>query len=315
MRFIHGVVMSAVASPLALSHLASARPWGEEGHQIVGAIARERLTPEARAAVSALLGNDDLATAGLWADQIRGDHAYDWAKPYHYVNLPRGALSVDLARDCPTGECVVAGIPKFLAIAADTTKSATERTEALKFAIHFIGDLHQPLHAGYKDDLGGNRIQVVAFPDTAEEQKSNLHALWDSVLIKHRTGGKWRDLATELAQNAPRDLVTVWESNLDSTDWANESAALTRTIYAELPSNQQVGQAYYDANIATVMRRLTAGGVRMAALLNRTFTSPIAESITPQTSPPAPVVPSPAPAPSGKGAPAGENRGQVPSAD
>ena len=276
----------ATTAVLVLAIGSRASAWGEEGHQIVGAMASARLTPEARAAVVALLGNDDLATAGLWADQIRGDPSYDWAKPYHYVNLPRTAQSVDLDRDCPTGECVVAAIPRFLAVACDASKPEKERREALKFAVHFIGDLHQPLHAGYKDDLGGNRMQIVAFPGSSEEKKTNLHALWDSVLIKHRTNGDWRTLAAELARDAPKDLIVVWESNLESADWANESAAITREIYKELPADQRIDQPYYDANIATVMRRLTAGGVRLAAALNRTFAGSVpahAPSTVPST--------------------------------
>ena len=140
--------------------------WGEEGHQIVGAIAMTRLTPQTRAAIIELLGNDDLAKAGLWADQIRGDSKYDWAKPLHYVNAPRNENIIVLERDCAKGECVIGAITRFLAVASDSTKPIEERREALKFAIHFIGDLHQPLHAGYADDMGGNRIQVIAFGDS-----------------------------------------------------------------------------------------------------------------------------------------------------
>ncbi|MSR28394.1 MAG: endonuclease [Phycisphaerales bacterium] len=285
------------AGVLACASLAQA--WGEEGHQIVGTIAMTRLTPQARAAIIELLGNDDLAKAGLWADQIRGDSKYDWAKPYHYINLPRTAEMIDLSRDCPTGECVVAAIPKFLAKAADPSLPIDERREALKFAVHFIGDLHQPLHAGYKDDLGGNRIQIVAFGGTEAETKTNLHALWDSVLIRHRSRGEWRTLAGEIAASAPPDLVASWQSNLDSVDWANESAAITRMVYKDLPTDQRVGETYYEANIATVMRRLAAGGVRMAAILNRTFA---------QHEPAKPVETAGG---SGQGAPAREDPGQV----
>ncbi len=287
-----------LGSALIATH--AAWGWGGEGHQIVGAIAMTRLTPEARAAIVELLGDEDLATAGLWADQIRGDPTYDWAKPFHYVNLPRTAEAIDLARDCPTGECVVAAIPRFLAEAANRSLPHEKRKEALKFAVHFIGDLHQPLHAGYKDDLGGNRIQIVAFGD----QKTNLHALWDTVLINHRTSGDWKRLAEELIAAAQPGLVAEWQSNLDSTDWANESAAITRAIYRDLPADQKVDEAYYAANIETIRRRLTAGGYRMAAALNKAFAAAAV---------PAPVAPTAKP--SGQRAPAAEDRRQVPAAD
>ncbi len=281
----------AAAVALTMMTALPAHAWGEEGHQIVGALAMTRLTPAARSSIMMLLGNDDLATAGLWADQIRGDPVYDWAKPYHYVNLPRDGQEILLSRDCPTGECVVLAIPKFLAIAADITKPQEERAEALKFAVHFMGDLHQPLHAGYKDDLGGNRIQIVAFGG----EKTNLHALWDSVLIRHKTAGEWRALATELSDAMQAGQVAEWQSNLNSEDWANESAAITRVIYKELPDDQKIDEAYYTKNIDTVKRRLSMGGVRMAAALNKAF------ALAPPAATPA----------SGQVAPAAENRGQV----
>ena len=211
---------------VALSIGSHAGAWGEEGHQIVGAIAMPRLTPQARAAIVELLGDDDLAKAGLWADQIRGDSKYDWAKPLHYVNAPRTAERIELDRDCVNGECVVAAITRFMTVATDPTKSIEERREGLKFAIHFIGDLHQPLHAGYKDDLGGNRIPVIAFGD----MKTNLHALWDTVLIHHKSQGDWRGLAKALETDMPANEVTVWESNLDPLAWGNESITITRKI-------------------------------------------------------------------------------------
>ncbi len=251
--------------PLFVASIANA--WGPEGHQIVGAIAMTRLTPQTRAAIIELLGNDDLAKAGLWADQIRGDSKYDWAKTLHYVNAPRNEENIVLERDCAKGECVVGAIPHFLAVATDPTKPIEERQEALKFAIHFIGDLHQPLHTGFADDMGGNRIQVIAFGD----MKTNLHALWDSVLIHHKSQGDWSGLAKALETEMPSKEVVVWEGNLDPLVWANESRAITRKIYSDLPADGKVGQAYYEANLSTVARRLSAGGVRLAAALNKAF--------------------------------------------
>ena len=267
--------------PLVIASIANA--WGAEGHKIVGAIAMTRLTPQARVAIRELLGDDDLSTAGVWADQIRGDPKYDWAKPLHYVNAPRGEATIVLARDCPTGECVVAAIPRFLAEAADRSKSMEDRKDALRFAIHFIGDLHQPLHAGYGDDLGGNKIPVIAFRD----MKTNLHALWDTVLIHHKTQGEWKALAATLGGGVQRDEVITWQATLDPVEWANESRALMRRIYDQLPKDDRVGQEYYEANIATVERRLTAGGVRMAAALNKAFAtaSPATPSVAPTVKP------------------------------
>lgn len=266
-RFLDGWLASVCIASSCLA-------WGEDGHRIVGALAAERLTPEARAAVIELLGSDDLATAGLWADQIRGDAAWDWAKPLHYVNLPRDGSSFEAARDCPEGQCVVAAIPRFLAVAADASRPLAERRDALRFAVHFIGDLHQPLHAGYKDDLGGNRIQVTAFGDI----RTNLHALWDSVLIRDRIAGEWQALAQSLRGSITPALAAEWASQSDAAAWANESAAITRTIYAELPADAKVGSEYAKSNMPTIERRLSMAGVRLAHALNRAFASSRARS-------------------------------------
>ncbi len=266
----------AVAMSLLVTSIAGA--WGAEGHQIVGAIAMIGLSPEARAAVVELLGDDDLAKAGLWADQIRGDPKYDWAKPLHYVNAPRTASTIDVERDCPKGECVVAAIPRFLQIAADKSKPIEERREALKFAVHFIGDLHQPLHAGFADDLGGNKIRVIAFGD----QKTNLHALWDTVLIHHKTQGEWKALAESLGRGVTAEQARTLQATLDPVAWANESREIVAGIYRDLPADDRVAQPYYEANIATVERRLTAAGVRMAASINQAFREPLPSARAPR---------------------------------
>ena len=264
---LHSAVHVGVGWLAGLCVASSCFAWGEDGHRIVGALAAERLSPEARAVVIELLGNDDLATAGLWADQIRGDASWDWAKPLHYVNLPRDGSVFDAARDCPEGQCVVAAIPRFLTVASDASRPMAERRDALRFAIHFIGDLHQPLHAGYKDDLGGNRIQVTAFGDI----RTNLHALWDSVLIRDRIAGDWQAYAQLLRSAITPALAAEWASQSDSAAWANESAAITKTIYAELPADAKVGAEYAKSNMPTIERRLSMAGVRLAHAINRAF--------------------------------------------
>lgn len=260
-----GVVLVAII--VMMLGIPTAHAWGEEGHQIVGEIARARLSPQARAAIEELLGNDDLAKAGLWADQIRPNPKYDWAKPLHYVNVPRDALTIDLSRDCPTGECVVAAIGKFLEIAADQGKPKEERIEALKFAVHFIGDLHQPLHAGYKDDLGGNRITLTA-PDGT---RTNLHSVWDTLIIHTHTEGNWSLYARQLMRLASLVDDSKLASQLDPQAWANESAAQVRAIYAALPADGKITQEYCAENLPVVATRLTTGGIRMASALNMAF--------------------------------------------
>lgn len=240
--------------------------WGEDGHRIIGSIAYHFAKEETKAALKELLGEESLADAGCWADEIRNDPKYDWVKPLHYVNVPRDAESYDAKRDCETERCVVAAIETYSAIVADGTKPKGERVEALKLLVHFVGDIHQPLHVAYKEDRGGNSITVTAFG-----KQSNLHRVWDTDLIKHRIKGGWPVLAADLRQAIAPDDRERWAASLDPIAWANESLAITRSLYQHLPSDAAVGGDYYRQHIATVEDRLKTAGVRLAAGLDKLF--------------------------------------------
>ena len=151
--------------------------WGETGHQVVALIASAQLTPTAKAKVDRLLAIEPgatLASISTWADEHRSPPTAPW----HYVNFPRGQPCAYLAeRDCPGGNCVVGAIERQVAILRSDT-NAELRLRALKYLVHFFGDVHQPLHAGFGDDRGGNSYQLQAFG-----RGTNLHALWDSGLI------------------------------------------------------------------------------------------------------------------------------------
>jgi len=151
--------------------------WGSEGHQVIALIAQSQLTPKARGEVDRLLKLEPGATldsVSTWADEHRNPSTAPW----HYVNFPRETCVYEQARDCPDGKCVVGAIERQSKILAFATTDE-ERLAALKFLVHFVGDVHQPLHAGYLDDKGGNTYQLQAFM-----RGTNLHALWDTVIIR-----------------------------------------------------------------------------------------------------------------------------------
>ncbi len=250
--------------------------WGGNGHRIVGAIAASYLTEQARATVTDLLGDETLATASTWADEIKSDESYNWAYRLHFINLPRGVEKVDLARDCVGGDCVVAAINKYSAIMADSGAEREDRIEALKFLVHFIGDIHQPLHVSYADNLGGNTVKVSWFGKTADtgpfgDFEWNLHGAWDFGFISQRTGSDWVALALRIRADINDLQLINWSSTRDPEEWANESYYITRQIYDQLPKDKVLGQGFYEQHIATVETRLASAGVRLAALLNRSF--------------------------------------------
>jgi hypothetical protein len=267
----------AAAGALALAANLAAAPawgWGATGHQIVGEIAWRHLDSKAQAEVARLLAGDDetLAYASTWADRVRSDHAYDWASPLHYINGPQGAEDLDLARDCaePRG-CVVGAIERFRAVLADPDAPLAERREALKWVAHFVGDVHQPLHASYAEDRGGNRLLVTFFGEPV-----NLHYLWDNSIISRYLGGwwkfrSWKGWAERLDACTTTQEMRAWA---DSTplDWADESFDLARSHAYAARAGDDLAESYYYRNLPVVELRLRQAGVRLAAVLNQALT-------------------------------------------
>src|SRR5262245_2559055 len=180
--------MKVILLVLGLLHLQiqDARAWGSEGHSIVAEIAQRNLSPAARAQIAELLPNGaSLASLSTWADDIRPifDKSFNW----HFVSIPLDQTDYDPIRHCsdtPRGDCVINAIDRFTKILGDRSAPIDTRREALKYLVHFVGDLHQPLHT-VKDFLGGNQFEVRFFVDPRKKtiEDTNLHAVWDTGLI------------------------------------------------------------------------------------------------------------------------------------
>ena len=239
--------------------------WSADGHRIVAQIAADELTPTASAAVGSLLDGETMAEASLWADNVRNLPHYRWSKPLHYVNLPRDAEEFNLERDCQEDGCVVSAIADFTELLADQEASRDLKREALRFLIHFVGDIHQPLHAGYAEDRGGNDIQVRFFT-----RQMNLHSLWDKGLIEKRAK-PWQQYAADLRGGITASQRTAWKASMTAADWATESYRLAVTHAYQAGNGDTLGQPYFDENIAIVEQQLAKGGVRLAAILNDVF--------------------------------------------
>ena len=248
--------------------------WGGEGHRIVGSIAAAQLDKSTAKLVAELLDDQTVADAACWADEVRSDRQYDWIKPLHYINVPRGATSVDMQRDGAKGEQVVSSIAKYRDILKDTSRPKAERAEALKLLLHFVGDVHQPMHVSYKEDLGGNKLTVTSFG-----KKSNMHKVWDTDLIQRRlrdTKGGWATMSADLRQAISEDQRKAWAASTNPADWANESFAITMQLYAKAPGNDGVDDAYYKQWSPTLDARLQAAGVRLGTMLNEALKAPAA---------------------------------------
>jgi hypothetical protein len=229
--------------------------WGAEGHQVIAKLAESQLTPKARAEVNHLLDQEPdatMASVSTWADE----HKSPATAPWHYVNFPRDNCTYVAERDCPDAKCLVAAINKQVDVLASDA-SDEKRLHALKYVIHFVGDVHQPLHAGYGDDRGGNNFHLQEFMHS-----SNLHAVWDTGLIRYL------NLDTD-GLTARLSKAGVSEATFDAVKAAEESCRIVAK--PSFYPGHLVDAPYIEEYAPVMEQRLWLAGVRLAALLNQMF--------------------------------------------
>jgi hypothetical protein len=247
--------------------------WGKEGHIIVAAIAQQHLTPAAQQGVQRLLGSahmydDDIAN---WADMIRPSRRE--TAPWHFIDIPISSNALDMSRDCANRDCVVDKIEDFRQTLMDPAAARSERVDALKFVVHFMGDIHQPLHCEDNGDRGGNNIHVhYAGPNG----KPNLHAVWDSSIIEDAMGERSpTEYAAALDDSITQAQIDQWLAQSDPADWATESHKIAQTVYGEftIPSHGtlQLPNEYGAAHKGIVDLQLQRAGIRLAKVLNDAF--------------------------------------------
>ncbi len=266
-----------MASVLCASVLGPTRAWawGREGHRIVALIAADRLTPAARAQVADLLGPDvpgAMEAVSTWADEIRDERPE--TERWHFVDIEISTAGYDAARDCPGGNCVVAQIRKDERLVAEARLPSPARAEALRFLIHFVGDIHQPLHCADHHDRGGNEVRVML-----GGEETNLHAVWDTAVVTALGDDPAAVSARLEARITPRQ-ARAW-SRGGPADWANESFAIAkRAIYGPLLDAEEEGKAIQLPDDYAVRERplaaeqLEKAGVRLAMVLNMAFSAP-----------------------------------------
>jgi len=239
--------------------------WGREGHEIVAILAEQRLHPEVREKVVALLGDMSFVEASTWADHVRNDQTAPW----HYVNIDLRDTAYDAAGSCPNNQCVIGQIERFRRVLSEDTADVRKRQKALKYLIHFVGDLHQPLHAANNHDRGGTQTQVEFLGqtiDTFRNKPWNLHAVWDSGIVGERDPE-----AKHYAERLNACLHTQPEGAFydgSVVDWAMESHRIAKEHVYALPEDRKLRKDYLDANASVVDQQLAKAGVRLAKILN-----------------------------------------------
>jgi hypothetical protein len=306
---------------LGLTALGFAPPshaWGCKGHQVVALIAEQHLSGHARAMVVQILeagpiapglrrfcgasGLDAFADSSTWADDertIRPDTA-----GWHFLDIPRGARKGAIAPYCPPSSgCVTSAIAGQLAVLRNPGATAQARADALRYVIHFVGDLHQPLHATTDNDLGGNCIPVAFDGHDPQETNAqfatyrpNLHGIWDTDIIEDFTRGQTPEQVSDELGKKFRTKIIAWKSRpMDLPAWAWESHQLAEhVVYGRLPAkvpietpretpscadddhvstrmlalHEQLDNAYAMAAQATIQEQLAKAGIRLAGVLN-----------------------------------------------
>jgi hypothetical protein len=209
-----------------------------------------------------LLQGKSLAFVSTFGDEIKSDPKYREFSPWHYVNLPKGATAYSKENANPDGDLLMA-IKKCGEVLKDKNSSRENKEFYLKMLVHFIGDLHQPLHTGRGEDRGGNDIQVRWFGDG-----TNLHRVWDSNMIDSY------DMSySDLAQNTPQ-LSELQKKKITSgsfEDWMYESKALSEKVYASVEVGEKLGYKYMYDWFPVVREQLQKGGLRLASVLNEIY--------------------------------------------
>ena len=264
---------------IMLLHPAIAAAWGNTGHKLVARVAEAHLSTSARAKVRSLLKTDPagktLAAVAVWADDVKRDprDGLKDTKQWHFVDMPRAETAYDAGRDCKDtdeGDCVIRALERERAILADAHANNARRRDALKFIVHLIGDLHQPLHCSDDQDRGGNDKQVMF-----NGFQSNLHRVWDTDMINaaaiadHLTQDGY---TKRLLKGLPSDVSSLQSGTVE--DWALESHKLADSNAYDIPPAtgnpklHRLKTAYFKANRPIVEDQLAKAGVRLAKVLN-----------------------------------------------
>lgn len=268
---------------LLLAIIVPVMAWSPLGHRLVAELAARQLTPAASAEVDRLLaGEADPTLGGIasWADQLRNSDParFKATSSWHYINAKGGGCDFDLARDCPDGNCVIGAIEAQRRILADRSQPLEARRDALKFVVHLVGDVHQPMHAGNRPDAGGNRFQISLRTDIPPEdyaRKSyvdgvmgtNLHSVWDYYVLASRGLS-----ATEYADKLAAETPLPANDGTTPLDWTEASCKVIdqQQLYPA-PNQHSMDKAYLEKMRPLAEQRVREGARHLADLLNSTL--------------------------------------------
>ena len=235
--------------------------WGPTGHRTTGKIAEKHLTKKAKRQIDKILKGESLAFVSTYADEIKSDKKYNDFYTWHYVNMPLDSRYEDSEKN-PKGD-LVTGINKCISVLKNDNSSDEDKAFYLRMLVHLIGDLHQPMHIGRKEDKGGNTIQVQWFG-----RGTNLHRVWDENMIE-----EWNMSYLELSDNA-EDLSKLQIKAIQEgtvIDWVHDTHKLSKIAYASVKTGENLRYRYSYDHFRIVRKQLQKSGIRLAKVLNDIF--------------------------------------------
>jgi hypothetical protein len=232
---------------------------GQTSHRVTGELATLYLNDHSKHQLQKLLGNQSLAEISTYVDKMQSEDSEYWkktSKPFHFVTVPDDKTYVEVG--APVQGDAVSALKKYSELLINNQSSTADKAFAVKWIVHIIGDLHQPLHAGNGLDRGGNQFKVTYFG-----KKTNLHSVWDYHMVASN-GLSYTEMTAWLANKITEQQAQAWRTT-DPLVWIEESIAIRKSIY---PKNTELRYAYPHKHLPILNKRIQMAGVRIAHYLN-----------------------------------------------
>jgi hypothetical protein len=244
-----------------------ANDWGKTGHRVIGEIAERQLTEEVKEIVYDILDGESLASVSTWADEMRSNPDFDKFSYWHYVNLP---LDKEYTEMESTKANVVNIIERCILVLKSPSSDKEMKRFYLKYLVHLVGDLHQPMHTGRYEDYGGSKIKVKFKGRKGQENNTNLHVLWDTNLIDDFKMS-YTEWSTHLVNKMSRKEIVPAMQTLNPVDWTYESHQYAKDIYKNTPDGISLSYDYVYKYQPVLEERLYLAGKRLGLLINEIF--------------------------------------------
>ncbi|MGN6419955.1 MAG: S1/P1 nuclease [Pseudobacter sp.] len=261
MKIMRKLLLAAILFYIPLHSMA----WGVLGHRIVAEIADSYLTNKARRQIQRILGSESMAMCSNWADFIKSDSNYNYLSNWHYINLREGLAEADIEAHLKQDTSVNAYTKMNWLVQELGNKAlpADQQLLYLRLLIHIVGDLHQPMHVGRLEDLGGNRIRLSWF-----NSSTNLHAVWDEKLVEFQQLSYTEYVSA--INHTTKAQRKAWQAEPPSS-WVINSYNIAQKLYAGVTPDQKLSYRYNFDHVQILNDQLLKGGVHLAGLLNNIF--------------------------------------------